>query len=315
MPSSTVRSFTDPDDYAASILGADVDLMIRDRGDFRAKLVRIDLGQLQMRRLSDDLPRIAHSTDIAGQAVVSFRTHPGPNLVRDGVEMSMSNLIWRCSEASHFQKSEGFAKWGVVSLPMEQWTVIDAAFAGCDLTLPKDALSVTPPPAALAKLQRLHAAAGDLAEYAPAVVSHPEAAHGLEQALIGAMVGCLVNGEVTEDRAARRQHSMILRKFYRAIDERPGEALYIPELCTAIGVSDRTLRVCCQEQLGMSPKRYLLVRRMHMARRVLRESVPTETTVTEIATRYGFWQFGRFAGVYKKLFGESPSTMLDRAPE
>jgi AraC family ethanolamine operon transcriptional activator len=51
---------------------------------------------------------------------------------------------------------------------------------------------------------------------------------------------------------------------------------------------------------------------MHLVRRALRESGPTETTVTEIATRFGFWQFGRFAGAYKELFGESPSAMLAR---
>jgi AraC-like DNA-binding protein len=40
----------------------------------------------------------------------------------------------------------------------------------------------------------------------------------------------------------------------------------------------------------MGPKRYLLFRRMHMARRALGERTPAEATVTEIATRYGFWQ-------------------------
>jgi AraC-like DNA-binding protein len=202
-----------------------------------------------------------------------------------------------------------------MSLPVEQLAVIGAAFAGCDVTPPNDALSVTPPPAAMAKLQRLHAAAGDLAEHASAVITHPGAARGLEQALIEAMIGCLGDGEGAEDRAALRKHAIILRKFYRTIDERPDAALFIPELCVAIGVSERTLRVCCHELLGMSPKRYLLLRRLHLARQALRASASNATTVTEIATRYGFWQFGRFAGKYKALFGESPSTILARAAE
>jgi hypothetical protein len=46
------------------------------------------------------------------------------------------------------------------------------------------------------------------------------------------------------------------------------------------------------------------LRRMHLARRELRDSFPGMRTVTEIAAQYGFWQFGRFAGEYKSLFGK-----------
>jgi AraC family ethanolamine operon transcriptional activator len=62
----------------------------------------------------------------------------------------------------------------------------------------------------------------------------------------------------------------------------------------------------------MGAKHYLLLPRMHMVRRALRESTPAETTATKVATRYGFWQFGRLAVEYKALFGEAPSATLAR---
>jgi len=38
-------------------------------------------------------------------------------------------------------------------------------------------------------------------------------------------------------------------------------------------------------------------------------------TVTEVATRWGFLHFGRFAGDYQKQFGEKPSETLQRERE
>jgi transcriptional regulator GlxA family with amidase domain len=164
----------------------------------------------------------------------------------------------------------------------------------------------------MARLQRLHAAAGHLAEEAPEIIANPDAARGPEQALIEAMIGCLGKGEVGEDSVAQRQHELIMRRFRRVVEENPEESLYLPEICKAIRVSDRTLRACCQEHLGMGPRRYLLLRRMHLARRALREADLGGATVTEIAAGYGFWQFGRFAGAYRWLFGEMPSITLRR---
>jgi AraC-like DNA-binding protein len=218
-------------------------------------------------------------------------------------------------DQSHFQQTSGVASSGFMSLPVENFVSAGATMIGCDMTPPKDPLIFRPSSPALAKLRRLHAAAGHLAEQAPEVIADPDAAYGLEQALIEAMVGCLGDHEAREDSVAQRQHELVMRRFRRMVEENPDQPLYIPELCKAIGVSERTLRVCCQEQLGVGPKRYLLFRRLHLARRALRVALPDVTTVTEIATRYGFWHFGRFAGEYQSLFGEPPSFTLHRPAE
>ena len=315
MPSCAVRAFTDPDEYAGSARGTRIEMTITGRGQFAANYTSLDLSRLWMQRFSDSLPRVVHSANRSGRAIISFLTQSGASLLRNGVEMEPSSIIrWNVGE-SFFQQSLGPTASGYMSLSVEDMVSVGAVVAGCDLTPPKDALTVTPLPPAMARLQRLHAAAGQLAEDAPTVIAQPEAARGLEQALIEAMVDCLRVGEAAEDRSALRQHAKIMRRFHRAVEERPDQAIFIPELCTAIGASERTLRMCCQEHLGVSPKRYLMLRRMHLVRRGLRESAPTVTTVTEVATRYGFWQFGRFAGEYKSLFGESPSITLGRPSE
>lgn len=102
-------------------------------------------------------------------------------------------------------------------------------------------------------------------------------------------------------------------RFYRLVKQRGDQPLSIAELCREIGTSPTTLNACCHEYLGMGPRRYLLLRRMNLLRRDLQRATPSETTVTEIATRYGFWNFGRLAREYRKLFGEVPSATLERS--
>jgi AraC-like DNA-binding protein len=315
MLSSAVRRFTDPDDYAAAIRATRAELTVIGRGQFTAKLTRIDFHRLWVQRFSDNLPRLAHSASMAGRAIVSFCTQPGPSFLWDGAEMRPTDILRHKEGGSSYQHTSGAANWGAISLPVDDMALVAATAAGCDLMPPSDPLIVRPPPSAMARLQLLHAEAGQLAEDVPEIIANPETARSLEQALIEALVACLSMGADREDRSALRQHASIMRRFRRATEEHLDQALYVPELCVAIGVSERTLRMCCREQLGMSPKRYLLLRRMHLARQALRDSARTMTSVTEIATRYGFWQFGRFAGEYRSLFGELPSTTLGHRPE
>lgn len=91
--------------------------------------------------------------------------------------------------------------------------------------------------------------------------------------------------------------------------------LHLAEMCAATGVSERKLRLCCRQHYGMAPIHYLWLRRMHLAREALIRASPATTTVTAIATNFGFWELGRFSVSYRALFGESPSTSLQSPPD
>ena len=193
MPSSAVQTFTDPDDYAALIRNTKAELTVTGRGEFTAKIIRIDLHRLWMQRFSDNLPRVGHSAGSSGRVIVSFRTQPGPSLLWGSTEMGLTNIVRHGEGESTFQRSSGSASWGAMSLPVADAAVVGETLGGCDLTPPRNAFLVTPSPSAMAKLQRLHASVGELAEKAPQIIANSDAAHGLEQALIEAMVHCLVS--------------------------------------------------------------------------------------------------------------------------
>ncbi|WP_312017509.1 helix-turn-helix domain-containing protein [Bradyrhizobium sp. AUGA SZCCT0431] len=86
--------------------------------------------------------------------------------------------------------------------------------------------------------------------------------------------------------------------------------LNLPQLCMAIGVPERTLRLCCTEFLGISPTRYYLLRRLNRARSALRHADPETASVAQIARDHQFLEHGRFALAYRAIFGEMPSTTL-----
>jgi AraC-like DNA-binding protein len=312
MASSSVRAFTDPDEYAAAVRQGVVDITVTERGRFSAKICRLDFHELWMQRLSEDLAKTSHVEGGHARAILVFPTQPGARIVRGGTELPYGSLARISAGKSYYQHSSGSTFFGGMSLPTETMAALSASLIGQDFSPPREDLTVRPSAGAIGRLLRLHATAGRLAEEAPAILAHPEAARGLEQALIEAMMDCLRSAEGREDRATARQHAKIMRRFYQIIERCGDQPVYLAELCRDIGTSARTLQTCCHEHLGMSPKRFLLLRRMNGFRRALSESNPTETTVTETATRYGFWQFGRLSVEYRTLFGEKPSQTLAR---
>jgi AraC-like DNA-binding protein/Flp pilus assembly protein TadD len=82
-------------------------------------------------------------------------------------------------------------------------------------------------------------------------------------------------------------------------------------LADVAGVRPRTLEAHFRQFVGMTPLAW--ARRMQLARaREQLLSAAPEMTVTGVALASGFCQLGRFAGEYRRCFGELPSQTLRR---
>jgi AraC-like DNA-binding protein len=86
--------------------------------------------------------------------------------------------------------------------------------------------------------------------------------------------------------------------------------LRLEELALAVDADIRRLQRAFRDVFGMSPYRYLLCRRLLLARHRLRSKGARSSTVTQVAVKCGFGHLGRFSVDYRAMFGESPSVAL-----
>lgn len=117
---------------------------------------------------------------------------------------------------------------------------------------------------------------------------------------------------VTPARAAlssQQGHQRILRRALELLDAMRDTPVHVADLCQATATSERTLRNLFTRYLGMSPHRYLMLRRLHAIRRAILHAGPA-ATISDICACFGVWDFGRFAALYQRYFGELPSQSL-----
>ena len=313
MPGSGTSTFTDPDDYQASLRRPKLDLLVTARGAFKTRLTWATLHRLHLQRNEEDLPRIAYVSLTPALVFVGFTTRPDPPMLWGGVELPIGHIIFHSRGERFHQRTTGPCGWSLLSLAPQHLERYGGALSGRALSAPAAAQILRPAARDAARLRRLHAQACRLAETRPKVLAHPEVARAIEQGLIHALVTCLA-AKTQDAAAAGRHHAGIMVRFEEVLADHPNRPLHLPALCSQIGVSERTLRSCCAEFLGISPSRYILLRRLKAARIALRNADPVTASVAEIAGGCGFTELGRFAAAYRNAFGEAPSTTLRRAP-
>jgi AraC-like DNA-binding protein len=308
---SRVVESSDADEFATLIRPHGCDLLATGRGSFNGRCIMTDIGRLFLQRGREDLSRLIQVT--VPRSGVFFLTEPGPSMFLNGSEIGYDHLGLLRSGNEYLSRLSGPTSWGAMTLVDDNKAAARAWYLGDDTKWSGDCTVLTPPPARLAALRALHAAAGDLTQVSARPPMSPASEAELETRLVHAMVACIDLASVRADTTAVQHHRIVIRRFRELLEANLAGPMRMSRISDAIGVSGRTLRLACRQQFGVSPTQYLMFRRMRLARLTLRDADPALATVTGIATQLGFWELGRFSVRYRQIFGETPSATLRSA--
>ena len=182
----------------------------------------MDLHHLWMQRGYESLPRIAHCGVTEQRSPIFFLAHPDePEICLSGKDFASGEIMVHQPGEESYQRTSAPCRWAGMSLAPEDLAAAGRHLAGRELHPPCDAYITRPNQDNFVRLRRLHNAAGILAEKYPHVLTHPETARALKNALVHAMVTCLTEHAPAPDTFGSRCHATVMARFARLLDADP----------------------------------------------------------------------------------------------
>lgn len=90
------------------------------------------------------------------------------------------------------------------------------------------------------------------------------------------------------------------------------ESICMTDLQRISGLSARSLQYAFAKKFSCSPMEWVREQRLYVAHELFRNATDT-TTVSGVSAEFGFFNFGNFARLYKKKFGELPSDTIKKS--
>ena len=224
------------------------------------------------------------------------------------------DLMFHGSGHRLHQSTLGRSGWSVIAADPERLADFCKAVTGEPLVIPAIASVLQPAKPHAAWLRQVHAQVCGLAETRPRMLEHPKVVRAIEQALLQTLADCLSAATIRQGAEPRSGCAAMIIKLEEVLDAHAPQLLRMPDLCRLIAASDRSLRLCCDTFLGVTPLRYLQLRQLKRVRQVLRDADPS-VDIVEVAAYHEFNRPTHFAKFYRATFGEPPSATLQRPPD
>jgi AraC-like DNA-binding protein len=295
--------FADIDELAAATHQANLEMHLCGGTRYRGGLLDLQLDGVGAQWGFHDVPMVGRG-QVWPEGAFLASWSGGPSRA-NGVPLG-SGLVYYPPGSEHQARTDAAMSW--VSFRVADLGGLAAALApGLELGPGSALRRVEDPAEALATvwriLQDLRRLADSGADPLPGAAAGASLREELGTALIRALAA---------DRSPRRRESLpacsaLVRRTEELLRAGAYQPVQVSELCAALGVGEVRLREAFQRVYGLSPARYLRLRRLNLVRRALQATRPDELTVSDAAAGQGFFQLGRFAGEFRALFGELPS--------
>jgi len=150
----------------------------------------------------------------------------------------------------------------------------------------------------------------EVSQPTPGVLTSDLVLRAYEEALLASLFFASREISIARPASDPRPHS--LRRAEGYIAANLGDAISVADLSRVAGVSSSTLSRAFRTHHGCGPMAFAKRQRLDRARQELTIAEPRGATVTDVATRFGFFHLAQFAADYRKAFGEKPSETLRR---
>jgi AraC-like DNA-binding protein len=313
MRGSGTFAFCNPGELAAGLADLRMHVLITGPGRFHASLTQVECRIMRLALVHEALPRIAHLSLPPGTTGIVFATRERQTAMIGGTTLDFGKLAVLGAGYQCYMRSPADFDWASITFRPDQLDEQQRRQAGIALDEPDTFRMIQLQGANLRRLQRLCQQAAKAVHGAPDLLRATASARGLEDALVEALVACLSDGAGLQPDPRQRAHVRTMNRFHDLLQAEGEMRFGTFDPATMLGVSRRSLRSLCREQLGMGLEGILRLQRMNRTRLELECANSTTSSVKAIAAKYGFHEPGRFAVHYRKLFGESPSATLRRS--
>lgn len=247
-------------------------------------------------------PRIVEGLVAAGFTMVGFTMDDNATIYFNGWKKDLPSITIGHGGSAYTMLEEGVTNFGVVLFEPE---VTDRNWPQTRTS----AVSVITTAEAEQRLRNLLISAFELAQKSPDKLA--ASAAELRDSFLAAIdqaVGAADHREIARV-SERNSHFDLILKIDAYLADHITEPVYSDEIAKNIGVSVRTLYQVVVKYRGMSPHRYLRLKRLWSVRKQL---LAGGLSVKASALAHGFRHMGDFSRLYQVQFGETPSQTLSR---